>query len=53
MELTTVGVPAAKALRGAIDMTAVAPANAAVRRINVRRGIGIPEISLFGGFMFS
>jgi hypothetical protein len=52
MELTTVGVPAAKVLRGTIDMTAVAPAKAAVRRIKVLRCIGIPEICLFEGFMF-
>src|SRR5580700_4735546 len=52
MELTTVGVPAANALRGKIDRTAVAPANAAVRRIKVRRWIDVPEIFLFGGFMF-
>jgi hypothetical protein len=52
MELTTVGVPAAKALRGTMDMTAVAPAKAAVRRMKVLRCIGIPGISLFEGFMF-
>jgi hypothetical protein len=52
MELTMVGVPAAKALRGIIDVTALAPAKAAVRRIKVRRCIGIPEIVLFEGFMF-
>jgi hypothetical protein len=52
MELTTVGVPAADALRGMTDMTAVAPAKAAVRRIKARRWIGVPEISLLGGFMF-
>jgi hypothetical protein len=50
--LTIVGVPAAKALRGTIDKAAVAPANAAVRRMKVRRCIGIPGISLFGEFMF-
>jgi hypothetical protein len=52
MELTIVGVSAAKALRGTMDMTAVAPANAAVRRMKVRRCIGFPGIALFGGFMF-
>src|SRR5260370_39898775 len=52
MELTTVGVPAGKALRGTLDMTAVAPAKAGVRRIKVLRCIGIPGISLFEGFMF-
>jgi hypothetical protein len=52
MEFTIVGVPAANDLRGTMDRTAVAPANTAVRRMKVRRWIGIPAIFLFGEFMF-
>jgi hypothetical protein len=49
MEFTKVGVPAAKALRGTIDRTAVAPANAAVRRMKARRCIKFARLSLFEG----